>query len=270
MVSGPDERISQMFRAVANPVRLRMVSLLAERHEMSAQQFAGELQISKSSLFEHLAQLRDSGWIAASGESNPTHRYYCLNPEAIHFVQAVVGGWASTGETHVAAQQSGISVRTATTADAEAIAVIYNQGIEDRVATLETVPRDAAERAAWIEAKGVRYPVLIAIDGEGHVLGWASLNQFNPRPAYDHVVDISVYVERGQRGKGIGDTLIKALETRARELGYHKLVLAAFPTNAPGMRLYQRNGFSTVGIYHEQGRLDDRWVDTIVMEKLLA
>jgi phosphinothricin acetyltransferase len=107
------------------------------------------------------------------------------------------------------------------------------------------------------------------VDGARTVVGWSSLNPFNPRPVYDHVADISVYVAREQRGRGIGDALLSALEVRARGLGYHKMVLAAFPTNAPGMRLYERHDFHTVGIYHEQGLLDERWVDVIVMEKLL-
>ena len=54
-----------------------------------------------------------------------------------------------------------------------------------------------------------------------------------------------------------------------REHGYHKLVLSAFPFNKPGVALYEKLGFRTVGIYHEQGMLDGQWVDTIIMEKLL-
>jgi L-amino acid N-acyltransferase YncA len=162
-----------------------------------------------------------------------------------------------------------MKIRSATPDDAAAIARIYNQGIEDRLATLETQPRTPEERVEWLAARGPRHPVLVASDDDGAVVGWGSLNQFNPRPAYDHVVDFSVYVGREQRGRGIGDALLRALEERARALGYHKMVLAAFPHNAPGMRLYERHGFSTVGIYREQGMLDGRWVDVIVMEKIL-
>jgi phosphinothricin acetyltransferase len=165
--------------------------------------------------------------------------------------------------------QSGIIIRNAVPGDAGAIAAIYNQGIEDRVATLETQLRTADERAQWLAAKGPRHPVLVGVDGEGSVVGWGSLNQFNPRPAYDQVVEFSVYVGREQRGRGIGSVLLRALEDRARSLGYHKMVLAAFPWNAGGMRLYQKHGFTTVGTYREQGRLDDRWVDVILMEKIL-
>jgi len=161
-----------------------------------------------------------------------------------------------------------ISVRPARAADAAAICTIYNQGIEDRVATLETDLRSPEERRQWLAARGPRHPVIVAEAG-GEVVGWGSLNPFNPRKAYDYVADFSVYIERGWRGRRIGKRILARLIELARELGYHKLVLSAFPTNAGGMALYQKFGFRTVGIYKEQGKLDGRWVDTIIMEKLL-
>jgi phosphinothricin acetyltransferase len=98
---------------------------------------------------------------------------------------------------------------------------------------------------------------------------WASLNVFNPRECYRFVADISVYVERQWRGKGAGRVLLERLVELGREHGFHKLVLSAFPFNPGGMALYERMGFRTVGIYKEQGQLDGRWVDTIVMERRL-
>ena len=92
---------------------------------------------------------------------------------------------------------------------------------------------------------------------------------FNAREAYRFVADISVYVERGWRSKGVGRVLLEKLTELGRAHGYHKLVLSAFPGNAVGMALYAKSGFRTVGIYHEQGQLDGKWVDTIVMEKPL-
>jgi phosphinothricin acetyltransferase len=161
-----------------------------------------------------------------------------------------------------------LGIRAATGADAAAICRIYNQGIQDRVATLETEERTPEERLQWLRAHGPRHPVLVA-ECHGGVVGWASLNVFNARRAYEHVADLSLYVEREWRGRGVGRRLLQALVERARELGYHKLVLAAFPWNEAGMRAYGRAGFRQVGIYREQGRLDGRWVDTIVMEKIL-
>ena len=161
-----------------------------------------------------------------------------------------------------------VTIRTAEPADAESIAVIYNQGIEDRLATLETQARSAEERRPWLAARGAPHPVLVG-EADGRVVGWGSLNSFNPRPAYDHVADFSVYVGRDWRGRGVGHRLLEALIARGRELGYHKLVLAAFPFNAAGVALYRRLGFVEVGVYREQGRLDDKWVDVVVMERML-
>ena len=199
-------------------------------------------------------------------------------------------------------------VRPATPADAEAICRIYNQGIEDRVATLETELRTPDERRQWLTNRSPRYPVIVAeaepastsvrppseqasltdpattdpgsrlsqatLGGRGltdpaTTVGWGSLNVFNAREAYRFVADLSVYVERAWRGMGVGRALLARLVELGREHGFHKLVLSAFPTNAGGMALYAAMGFRTVGIYREQGRLDGRWVDTIAMEKLL-
>jgi L-amino acid N-acyltransferase YncA len=191
-------------------------------------------------------------------------------------------------------------LRAATAADAAAICHIYNQGIEDRVATLETELRTPEERAAWLAAKGPRHPVIVAETTQSiaerttsivagaepgtlsnrpptaqaansavATVAWGSLNQFNPREAYRHVVDFSIYVERAYRGRGVGKVLLARLIELAREHGFHKMVLSAFPSNSGGVALYERMGFRTVGIYEEQGMLDGRWVDTIIMEKLL-
>ena len=161
-----------------------------------------------------------------------------------------------------------LDIRPAAIGDAEAICRIYNQGIEDRLATLETTLRTPDERRAWLAGRGPRHPVLVAVRG-GAVVGWASLNAFNPRACYDHVGDFSLYVEREQRGTGIGRRLLDTLVEAARVLGFHKLVLAAFPHNAAGCALYARCGFLAVGIYREQGMLDGKWVDVILMEQLL-
>ena len=166
------------------------------------------------------------------------------------------------------AATGGVRIRVATPADIPDITRIYNEGIRDRLATLETEERTPEERLAWLEARGERHPVLVA-ERDGAVSGWGSLNVFNPRPAYAHVADFSIYVGREARGCGVGKALLAALIDRARELGYHKLVLAAFPHNEAGMRLYHRLGFREVGVYREQGILDGHWVNVIIMERLL-
>jgi L-amino acid N-acyltransferase YncA len=160
-------------------------------------------------------------------------------------------------------------LRLASAADAEAICRIYNQGIEDRVATLETELRTPDERRQWLAGRDARHPVIVAETEPNTSIGWASLNVFNARESYRFVADISVYVERQWRGKGAGRVLLARLIELGRAHGFHKLVLSAFPFNPGGMALYEAMGFRTVGIYKEQGQLDGHWVDTIIMERLL-
>ncbi len=162
-----------------------------------------------------------------------------------------------------------LAIRAATEADAAAICLIYNQGIEDRVATLETELRTPEERRQWLATRSPRHPVFVADDGAGGVVGWSSLNVYNPRPAYQHVADLSVYIERGWRGKGVGRRLLAHLIDQARAIGYHKMMLSTFPFNGSGVALYERMGFTRIGVCHEMGQLDGRWIDTLIMEKLL-
>jgi phosphinothricin acetyltransferase len=164
--------------------------------------------------------------------------------------------------------RSELLIRIAQFPDLPAIQAIHNQGILDRVATLDAEPHTAEEALTWFGKHGPRHPVLVA-ETAGTIAGWASLNTFNPRKAYQYVADLSVYIERQQRGQGLGTRLLQAVTLLGRELGYHKIVLSALPSNTAGMRLYARQGFTTVGMYREMGQLDGRWVDTIVMEKLL-
>jgi L-amino acid N-acyltransferase YncA len=265
-----EARALRLLRVLGSPVRLRIVEIIAERKDCTAPQLAEELGLAQSSLFEHLTALRESGLVETNGEG--PNRFYCLDPSVLDSLAAYLGGvgdrMRAPSPTPPGAG-SAVAVRDATMDDAPAIARIYNQGIED-LATLETQLRSPEERAEWLAAHDQRHPVLVAVDSVGAVVGWASLNRFNPRAVYDHVADMSIYVARESRGRGVGDLLLGALKARARSLGFHKMVLAGFPTNAPSMRLYERHGFTTVGIYHEQGMLEGRWVDVVIMESLLA
>ncbi len=159
-------------------------------------------------------------------------------------------------------------VRPANEEDLEAILTIYNQGIADRIATLESEEKDLAYMADWFREHGGRYAVLVAEAGS-QVVGWASLNRYSHRCAYTGVADLSVYVERGWRGRGVGRTLLQHLEGVARQNRFHKIVLFTFPFNALGQGLYRRSGYREVGVFRNQGILDGAFVDVMAMEKLL-
>lgn len=153
--------------------------------------------------------------------------------------------------------------------DVESILCIYNQGIADRIATLETDEKDLEYMSKWFLTREERYSVLVAKDEMG-VVGWASLNPYSNRCAYRSVADLSVYIKREKRGNGIGKMLLEAIEQKASENEFHKIILFTFPFNPAGQKLYQKLGYREVGIFKEQGELDGKPVDVMAMEKLLA
>jgi L-amino acid N-acyltransferase YncA len=160
------------------------------------------------------------------------------------------------------------AVRPARPADAEAVARIYNEGMAERSSTFETTPRGAADIRAWLAA-GERLPLLVA-DEEGRVLGWARILANSDRAAYAGVGEVSVYVDRSARGRGIGRSLLEQLERRAHGLGYWKLTGKLFPQNAASLALVRRCGWREVGLHLRHGRLDGAWRDVLVVERLLG
>jgi len=162
-----------------------------------------------------------------------------------------------------------ITLRLAGEDDIAAITKIYNQGIEDRVATLETRLRTVEEMEEWFVNRAFQYKVAVVQDESRHVKGWASLNPFTARCCYSGVADLSIYIARDSRGKGFGTVLLDYIIETARNQGFHKIVLNAFEFNEAGLRLYRSHGFREVGVYREHGILDGRFINVVIMEKIL-
>ncbi|PLS15861.1 GNAT family N-acetyltransferase [Bacillus sp. M6-12] len=161
-----------------------------------------------------------------------------------------------------------VTVREAKLNDIQEILEIYNQGIEDRIATLESEIKDLPYMKEWFGKHQGRYKVLVA-ENEGQVVGWASLNQYNNRKAYAGVADLSIYISRDHRRKGIGQQLLHTIERSAKENGFHKIILFTFPFNLQGQGLYQKQGYREVGLFKNQGIIDGKFIDVMAMEKLL-
>ncbi len=156
-------------------------------------------------------------------------------------------------------------VRTATPDDAAAIAQIYNQGIEDRVATFETRLRSPEEVRAWFDGL---HPIVVAEDETG-VIAFASTSSYRQRACYAGIAECSVYVRRDARGRGAGRVTLQALIAAAEEAGFWKLVSRVFVENAASRAMLRPLGFREVGIYEKHGKLDGVWRDVVIVERLL-
>lgn len=161
-----------------------------------------------------------------------------------------------------------MNVRVMKEEDLPQVLKIYNEGIEDRIATLEEDKKDLSYIENWLYHRNDRYEVIIA-EIENEIVGWASLNPYSYRCAYHGVADVSVYIKREKRGKGFGKVLLHSLEIIGKKNKFHKLVLSTFPFNEAGQKLYRGLGFREVGVFYEQGILDNQHVNVMVMEKIL-
>ena len=158
-----------------------------------------------------------------------------------------------------------LAARPATPADAERIAQIYNEGIEDRVGTFETRPRAAADVRAWFDG---RHPIVVVEEGD-RIVSFASTSTYRARECYAGIAEFSVYVARSERGKGAGQLAMQALIEAVKPAGIWKLVSRIFVENTASRRLMASLGFREVGVYEKHAQLDGKWRDVVIVERLI-
>lgn len=161
-----------------------------------------------------------------------------------------------------------IHIRKATELDAAAVASIYNEGIEDRRATFQAKTQQPGDWEGPIQ-RAHEHPVLVA-ERAGRVVGWAAVKPYSDFPPYKPVVEAMLYVARAERGRGIGTRLLEALAGEAEGAGFTKLIGKIFADNETSAALVRRCGFREVGVHRRHGRLDGRWKDVLLVERLLG
>ena len=160
-------------------------------------------------------------------------------------------------------------VRPATLEDAEAIRAIYNHEVTTSTYVFDIEPRSAAAQRAWLAERSGVHAVLVAEADGGAVTGFASLSPYRPRPAYRTTVEDSVYVSPDHRGGGVGRALLGELVDVARRHGFHSVIGRIVDHNQASITLHQVCGFEVVGVEREVGRKFGRWLDVVVVQRLL-
>jgi len=161
-----------------------------------------------------------------------------------------------------------LKIRPARVDDAKEIARIYNQGVQDRIATFENSYVSPEERYLWLVARPEKYPVLVA-EVKHSLLGWASLSPYSPRACYNGIAELSIYIDRSVRGHGIGQELMKGMQKAAHEKGYYKLVGRIMEANEPGRKLCEVTGWREVGVHKRHAKLGNDWHDLVLVEYLI-
>jgi len=164
---------------------------------------------------------------------------------------------------------SGLTIRNATVADAEAMCAIYNHEVEHETSTFDLVPRGVDLQRDWIQARSGAFSALVAVDATGQVVGFGALSEYRDRAAYSTTVENSVYVRRDMVRRGIGRALVTALLNRAEASGFHSVIARIEASGTASRALHESCGYTLVGIEREVGRKFGHWMSVALMQCML-
>lgn len=159
-------------------------------------------------------------------------------------------------------------LRLATLDDAEGIRSIYNVEVLTSTVTFDLEPRSLDDQRQWLRARSGAHAVVVA-EGDDGLAGFGSLSPYRDRPAYRTTVEDSVYVHRDHQGEGVGRALLGALVELAADHGFHAVMARVVGGHEASIGLHRALGFEVVGTEREVGRKFGRWLDVVVMQKLL-
>ena len=163
-----------------------------------------------------------------------------------------------------------VTVRPAVEDDLRDIATIYNHEVANSIATFDL---EAPTLAYWhekLEGNHEGDHLLVAVDSDGDVVGYAYSWSYRPRPAYELTRETSIYLDPSVRGKGIGRVLYPALLDAMAKAGVHTAVALVALPNPGSVALHKAVGFEHVGTMREVGYKFDQWIDVEWYQKLLG
>ena len=163
------------------------------------------------------------------------------------------------------------TLRDAVHADLPAIRDIYNDAVLNTTAIWNEQAVDLGNRQAWFSARQSQgYPILVIVDGDNTVLGYASFGDWRPFDGFRHTVEHSVYVDARFRGQKVGKRLLQEIITAAQRHDYHIMVGAIDASNAVSIRLHESLGFTSCGIIRQAGFKFNRWLDLAFYQLILT
>ena len=152
-------------------------------------------------------------------------------------------------------------IRPATSADAEALARIYNPYILETIITFEEQVLGAADMAARLAQVQQQSLPWLVTERRGRVMGYAYASRWKERSAYRLSTETGIYLQSDSCGQGLGTQLYEQLLTALRERGIHVALAGIALPNPASVALHERLGFRKVGQLPEIGFKLGRWVD---------
>jgi phosphinothricin acetyltransferase len=238
---------------------------------MKVGEIVAAVQVGQSTVSQHLKVLAAVRFVLA--ERRGTARYYRINAACVgRFPTAagLVGGLAAPlPDLDILPLPPfvgpiGLALRPMWPEDGDQVLAVYQAGLDAGDASFET------EAPSWADFDAAKLPGhrhVATADDTGELLGWAAAGPVSSRGAYAGVVEHSVYVAPGARGRGVGGALLQALIGSTEAAGIWTIQAGIFPENTASLRLHEREGFRVVGIRERIGHLDGRWRDVVLVER---
>jgi phosphinothricin acetyltransferase len=121
----------------------------------------------------------------------------------------------------------------------------------------------------WFYEHDEKYQIIIA-EIHGLICGWASLSRWSDRPAYEGTTECSIYVSKESRRQGIGRKLLYQLIRHAEYCGVHTIIARIAGDNETSIKMHKEYGFETIGIMKEAGKKFDKYIDVVIMQKMIS
>jgi L-amino acid N-acyltransferase YncA len=163
----------------------------------------------------------------------------------------------------------GATIRPADEGDLDAITAIYADAVRNGTSSYELEPPSRAEMGTRFAALAMGgYPYLVAENGRGVLMGYAYAGPFRPRPAYRFMVEDSIYIDPGAKGRGLGALLLSRLIGATAALGFRQVVavIGDGRPDSASVRLHEKMGFRHAGTLEGSGYKHGRWLDTVFMQ----
>jgi len=162
-------------------------------------------------------------------------------------------------------------IRDVLPGDIQAIQEIYARHVLDGLASFEEVPPDVDEIARrYHETLENGYPYRLA-ERNGRIVGYAYAGSFRPRRAYRYTVENSIYLDTDELGRGTGQKLLSDLIDRCTEMGFRQMMAVIGDSeNKASIGLHAKLGFKMIGISASVGFKHGRWVDQVLMQRVLG
>ena len=177
-----------------------------------------------------------------------------------------------TGEsqltTGAAGTVTGVNLRLARPEDAEATREIYNTEVTGSTVTFDLVPRSIDDQLAWLDQRTGAMAVVVA-EIDGQIVGFASLSPYRDRPAYATTVEDSVYVHVDFRDRGVARALLAEILDIAATRGFHAVMARIVGGHDASIGLHSSLDFEIVGTEREVGRKFGKWLDVVIMQRML-